>query len=381
MKKSLIALAVLTVSGASFAQSSVQLDGVVDAGYQAIDYKGNKINGIAGNGSSTSQLNIRGTEDLGGGLKANFRMETDWNMGFNRANTGAAGSLAHGAAAADVALTGANAAAGSFGNGELRVGVSGGFGAIDAGTVNMNGLTSYLTGQPFGTAIGGGYASIARVDSTGAAVRSDNSVKYTSPSFSGLNVTLYKANKQTKGANANDNFSSTLGRTDMAGSTEVGLNYANGPLAASFSNLKQDFRDVASTGTTLGTTESTVNTLGVNYTMGAAKFFLLNQTNKATGTGAATDTKYTTVSATYTMGATTLMAQAGSLKADAGANAGKKSDILGLGADYALSKRTAVYARYESIDDKAGVVAITGFTAATGNTTRTRTAVGVRHAF
>ncbi len=383
MKKSLIALAALAAT-ASFAQSTVQIDGILDAGYQAIDYKGNKVNGIAGNGSSTSQINFRGTEDLGGGLKANFRFETDWNMGFNRANTGAAGSLAHGAAATDTALTGANAAAGSFGNGELRVGLAGGFGAVDAGVVNMNGLTSFTTGQPFGTAIGGGYGSVTRVDAAGAAVRSDNSVKYTSPSFSGLNVTLYKANKQTKGANANDNFSSTLGRTDMAGSTEVGLNYANGPLAVSFSNLKQDLRDVASTGTTLGTTESTVNTLGANYALGAAKVFGLYQTNKNTGaatTATTVDTKFFSLSGTYAMGATTLMAQVGELKADAGTLTGKKSKLFGLGADYALSKRTNLYARYESIDDKAGVVAVTGFTAATGNDKRTRTAFGVKHSF
>lgn len=371
MKKSLIALAALAAT-ASFAQSSVTIDGNLDAGFQSIDYKGTTASGIVGNGSSTSGLNFRGTEDLGGGLKANFRFETNWNMGFNRANSGAASV---------VAADAANAAPGSFGNGEIRVGLSGDFGAVNMGAVNMNGLTSFTTGQPFGTAIGGGYGSITRVDASGAAVRSDNSIMYVSPTFSGLNVTLYKANKQTKGTNANDNFSSTLGRTDMAGSQEIGVNYANGPVRASFSSLKQDFANVASSGTTLGTTESTVNTFGANYTMGAARLFLLHQTNKQTGTGAAVDTAFTSASVSYTMGATTLMAQAGQLKADAGANKGKKSDLLGLGADYALSKRTTAYARYESIDDKAGVVATTGFPVVAGETTRTRTAIGVRHAF
>ena len=302
-------------------------------------------------------------------------METDWNTAFNRANTGAASVIANSAA---------NAAAGTFGNGEIRGGLSGNFGAVDLGVVNMNGLGTFLTGQPFGTAIGGGYGSVTRVDAAGGAVRSDNSVKYTSPTFSGLNVTLYKANKQTKGANASDNFSSTFARTDLAGSQEVGVNYANGPIAASFSSLKQDFTDVESTSGTTGVTKSTVNTLGANYTMGAAKFFLLNQTNKNTGaatTATTVDTKFTSVSATYAIGATTLMAQVGELKADAGTYAGKKSKLTGLGADYALSKRTALYARYESIDDKAGVVAITGFTAATGNDKRTRTAFGLRHSF
>ncbi len=370
-KSFIVALAALAAT-ASFAQSTVQIDGILDAGYQAIDYKGNKVNGIAGNGSSTSQINFRGTEDLGGGLKANFRFETDWNMGFNRANTGAASTYD-----STTPANSANSAAGSFGNGEIRLGLAGGFGAVDAGVVNMNGLTSFTTGQPFGTAIGGGYGSVTRVDAAGAAVRSDNSVKYTSPSLQGLTVTLYKANKQTKGSQATNNFSSGLGVSDLRGSQELGLNYANGPIAASFSNLKQDNRDVvATTNATAGSTESTVNTFGANYTMGAAKFYVLNQTNK-TNTNS-TNTTFTSVSASYAMGATTLMAQVGTLK-DKSDN--DKSKLVGIGADYALSKRTALYARYESIDDKAGVVAITGFTAVGGETKRTRTALGLRHSF
>ena len=367
MKKSLIALAALAAT-ASFAQSSVQIDGIFDAGFQAIDYKGNKVNGIAGNGSSTSQINFRGTEDLGGGLKANFRVETDWNMVFNRANTGAASVVANSV----------NAAGGTFGNGEIRAGLSGNFGAVDLGVVNFNGLNTFLTGQPFGTAIGGGYATITRVNAAGDTVRSDNSVKYTSPTFSGLNVTLYKANKQTKGANAADNFSSTFGRTDLMGSEEVGINYANGPIAASYSSLKQDRNGVNTTSTTVDTTSTRLNTLGANYTMGAAKFFLLNQTNKASDSSV--DTKFTSVSATYAIGATTLMAQVGELKADAGTYAGKKSKLTGLGADYALSKRTALYARYESIDDKASVIAAASTIDGSG-TKRTRTAFGLRHNF
>ena len=367
MKKTLIALAVLTVSGASFAQSSVSIDGIIDAGFLSADYKGTRVSGIANNGTSTSQINFRGTEDLGGGLKATFRVETDWNTVSNNGNTGAK--------KADGTL----AAASTFGNGEIRVGLAGGFGSIDMGAVNYNTLGTYLTGQPFGTAIGSGFRSTAVNDVQAvSAVRSDNSVKYVSPNFSGFTVSLYNANKQTKSGTAaatDTNFSTTFGAYDMQGTKEVGVNYANGPIVASFSNLKQDY---TGTGTGVGATESTVNTLGANYTMGAVKLFVLNQTNK-TNTNSVNN-KYTTVSAAYTMGATTVMAQAGTLKNVLG----QKSDLVALGADYALSKRTAVYARYESIDDKAGVISAAGngnFAAIGTETTRTRTALGVRHAF
>ncbi|MGV0985949.1 MAG: porin, partial [Limnohabitans sp.] len=227
MKKSLIALAVLAASGASFAQSSVQIDGIMDAGFQSIDYKGNKVNGIGNNGSATSQINFRGTEDLGGGLKANFRVETDWNTVSNKGNTGSASTPV-------VAGNETVAAASTFGNGEIRAGLAGGFGAIDAGVVNYNTLGTYLTGQPFGTAIGSGFRTFYVNDAQSTSqVRSDNSVKYTSPSFNGFNASLYYAAKQTKAvdtANTVTNSVTTaygvkqtsfggLGAYDMQGTT------------------------------------------------------------------------------------------------------------------------------------------------------------------
>ncbi len=315
----------------------------MDAGYVSIDYKGNRVGGIANNGSSTSQFN--------------FRVETDWNTVSNNGNTGAKKA------------DGTVAAASTFGNGEIRVGLAGGFGSIDMGAVNYNTLGTYLTGQPFGTAIGSGFRATAVNDAQAVSgVRSDNSIKYVSPSFSGLTVSLYGAGKQTKATGTD--FSTTFGAYDMQGTTEAGVNYANGPLAASFSTLKQDYKDVGT-----NAYDQKVNTLGANYTMGAVKLFVLNQTNKKSDN--TVNNKYTTVSASYTMGATTVMAQMGTLKD----KDGDKSKLAAIGADYALSKRTALYARYESIDN----VVATGIAAAatidgTG-TKRTRTAIGVRHAF
>ena len=343
-KSFIVALAALAAT-ASFAQSTVQIDGIFDAGFQSIDYKGNKVNGIGNNGSSTSQINLRGTEDLGGGLKANFRIETDMNT-VNRDGNKSGGQ-------------------GAFGNGEIRVGLAGGFGAVDFGAVNYNSLGTALTGQPFGTNYGSGFSG-----TLAGLVRSDNSVKYVSPSFSGLTVSLYTANKQTK---PNTTTTSTSPFTfDFTGSDEVGVNYANGPIAASYSNLKQK----AASGV-----DTTYDTLGANYAIGAAKVYALVQ-NKKLSDGS-DKTSYWALSASYTMGATTLMAQVGELKDKAGTNDGKKSKLASIGADYALSKRTALYARYESIDDKANVVAMTSSTGFDSYTSdkRTRTAIGVRHSF
>jgi len=383
MKKSLVALAALAATSA-FAQFSI--DGVYDVGYQQIDYKGNKVTGVNGNGSSTSQLNLRGTEDLGGGLKASFRVETDWNSVSNGANMGGMTGTA----------TSPSGNLSSFGNGELRAGISGPFGTINAGAVNMNGLTTFVTGQPFGTAIGGGYGSVTRVNTTGNAVRADNSVMYVSPAFSGLTLTLYKAMAQTKAAATT--FSNALGYYDHAGSQEVGLNYASGPIAASFSQLKQNKTGIGTNATTTpyDNAETTLTSIGANYTMGALKLFLLNQTNKNDATNRI-NMAFTSMSATYTMGNTVLMAQSGTFDNKAaygsantnGATVVDKSNLLGLGVDYNLSKTTALYVRHESIKDKANILggyysaAASVFDTASGSVgeTRKRTAVGLRMGF
>ncbi|WP_256737744.1 porin, partial [Paraburkholderia fungorum] len=92
MKKTLLATAVLgSISLTAHAQSSVTLYGLIDAGISYVN------NARAGTGhdnlvkyddgvASGSRWGLRGTEDLGGGLKALFVLENGFNSG-----TGAAG--------------------------------------------------------------------------------------------------------------------------------------------------------------------------------------------------------------------------------------------------------------------------------------------------
>ncbi len=388
MKKTLVAIAAIAATTGAFAQSSVMLDGIVDAGYQSVNYKGNSVKGVAGNGSSTSQLNVRGNEDLGGGLRATFRVENDWNMVSNYANTGTSTGTN-----ATTAANSINGAGGTFGNGEIRVGLeSEQYGQIHFGAVNYNSLTTFTLGQPFGTAIGSGFRTMYINDAQATSqVRAENAVKYVSPAFMGINATLYKSNKQT-GATAGTTstttgltpqpnaFSTSVGAYDQIGTQEIGVNYAQGPFAASFSNLKQDFAGISalnSSGAAAGTALYTVNTLAGAYTVGAAKVGLLTQTTKTDTTGV--NNRALTASATYTMGKTVLMAQAGSLTD----KTNTKSSLVGLGADYNLSKMTAVYFRAESINDKAGAMnaAITPAQIKGTDTKFARTALGIRIGF
>ena len=402
MKKSLVALAALAATSA-FAQSTVSIDGIFDVGYQSINYKGdnNNVTGFAGNGSSTSQINFRGTEDLGGGMKANFRFESDFNAVSTYANTGLASSTN------TTAANSINSVASTFGNGEIRVGLEGGFGRFDMGSVNYNSLSTYLLGQPFGTAIGSGFRTMLINDVQATSqVRAENAIKYQTPAFNGLTASLYKSYKQSKAANQTPSstatnglnpqgnaFSTSLGGYDQQGTQEVGLNYAAGPIAASYSSLKVDtvgIPTIQSTAAAAVTTESTVNTMAGRYSMpNGLVLSVLNQTNKTNTSSVSTAA--TTFSASYTMGKVVLMAQTGSLKAKAGTYNGEKTKLTGLGADYNLSKRTAIYFRTESIDDKARVQnaavnpsVIVGVPTVTSGTTDqkfARTAIGLRHAF
>ncbi len=81
MKKSVLSLAVLAafaIGGAAHAQSNVQVYGLIDAGIESLNHasatQGSVVKVISG-GKNTSRWGFRGTEELGGGLKAVFGLE------------------------------------------------------------------------------------------------------------------------------------------------------------------------------------------------------------------------------------------------------------------------------------------------------------------
>jgi len=78
--KKFAALAVLAAASAgAYAQSSVTLFGIIDEAGRYVKNGDLKIKSLASGGINTSRLGVRGTEDLGGGLKAGFWLETGLN--------------------------------------------------------------------------------------------------------------------------------------------------------------------------------------------------------------------------------------------------------------------------------------------------------------
>jgi predicted porin len=90
MKKSLLTLAALgTFAGAAQAQSSVTLYGIVDAGVlYSNNIGGPNLYGTSSSNLQGSRWGLRGTEDLGGGLKVRFVLENGFNVFSGRLGQG-----------------------------------------------------------------------------------------------------------------------------------------------------------------------------------------------------------------------------------------------------------------------------------------------------
>jgi len=168
MKKTLVAIASLAAVSA-FAQSSVSITGNIDAGFQANTYKGVNVSGIANNGASTSTIQLNGVEDLGGGLRATFKLNSDFNPTAGQGNAGY-GGVATGQSAGITSTTGVAGSSGSWLNSEMKFGLAGGFGEIYTGVVNNLTLDAGGTGNPFGTAIGSGFRALYNTDVIGILV-------------------------------------------------------------------------------------------------------------------------------------------------------------------------------------------------------------------
>ncbi|NIC42349.1 porin, partial [Aquabacterium sp. A08] len=78
MKAHLIALAAVAACGAAAAQSNVSVYGRLDlsVGSEKDNIANTSKSAVSSGLLTTSRLGFRGTEDLGGGLKAIFQIET-----------------------------------------------------------------------------------------------------------------------------------------------------------------------------------------------------------------------------------------------------------------------------------------------------------------
>ncbi len=209
MKKSMLAAALIVgFAGAAQAETSVTLYGVVDGGIGYTKFKdgaGNsgKNTGFLDGGQSSNRWGLRGSEDLGDGLKAIFTLESGFNLGTGQQSQG--GRLF--GREAFVGLQSDNWGRLTFGR---------------QGTIGHQWLSGVVSpfGNNFGQARSSGAFSFAEN-------RYDNQVQYQTPSFSGFQFGVgYSFN-----TNGNQQFKQGAGEPNVRAIT-TGLRYANGPLAA-----------------------------------------------------------------------------------------------------------------------------------------------------
>jgi predicted porin len=358
MKKTLIALAVLAVSGAAVAQSTVSISGIVDFAYAQqggtmAGVKGTTVSSNIGT-SATSAINFNVIEDLGGGMKA---------QGFYALDT----------------RTWMNDASNSLGRHEAYVGVSGGFGNLRLGSPNSLTLGTWLTGTPLGTGVGAGYLPVEFGNT--AVPRYNRSVRYDSPRMGGLTLSAIIVPGNDEAVTASPALN---GIPNSRATTEIGAAYNQGALNIAVAHRTVDASTRAASDYELraingniwhGTAGSAANeanlaaaglkstwtTVGANYKVGATTLYA--GFNDGNGSGAtALKTQGNRFGVRHDMGAIAVMGQMATQKTN-----GVETKVTGLRADYALSKRSAAYVGYENLDNTAA--------------TRKIASVGVRHSF
>jgi len=391
MKKSLIALAALAVVSAASAQSSITISGLIDTGYAVVNAPAANADttGLKSNNTATTVLTIAGTEDLGGGNAAMFKMQL--TPDFITGNGVAAGSTA--ALGGQNQVTNASQTLASNAQ-EVFLGLSSKtLGSVKLGRVNTNFLDAFSgTGSVFGTALGSAYSKDGNIGTryagtalssfNSAPTRFNQSIRYESPAFSGFSASLLVVPKIDVVGGGVNTLDVTAKATNRQGVTDLGLKYNNGPLNVVFAsqtvktgaNGVADLNSNTATVAMLANVSSKLNIIAANYKFGDTTVYGAFWTEKQ-DSATALDVSSTMIGAKYALnGTTTLMASYSTSNEKSTANVDKK--ILGLGADYALSKRTALYARYETRDANTN----SAVDASASGTTKT-TAFGVRHTF
>ncbi|VFR46942.1 outer membrane porin [plant metagenome] len=226
MKKTLLAAAVLAgFAGAAQAETSVTLYGIVDVGVGYQQVKGGGLEkasrtGLIDGVQSGSRWGLRGSEDLGDGLRAIFTLES----GFN-SRTGSSGQGGR--------LFGRQATLGL---------ASDNWGTITIG--RQTNVSSDFFGpiDPFAASYG--QSHIGSSFGQTATLRYDNAVKYLTPSFGGFQVgALYSFD-------INDSAASEFQTNRKDRAINAGLRYVNGPLnvAASYDRLNRNSAAVGASG-------------------------------------------------------------------------------------------------------------------------------------
>ena len=343
MKKSLIALAVMSaVAGSAMAQSNVSIYGNLDVGVERVSTGGVTTTTMgAGSAYTPSYIGFKGTEDLGNGLQGKFVLE----QGFDLSN-------------------GAQDAAGQAFSRQSWLGLS----SKDLGEVRLGKQFTPIRNiveavDPFRLGMAGSSLNIVAGGALGNAQTLSNAVTYVSPTWNGVSASVQYGLGETAG--------STTANSTWGGSVA----YANGPLLVGAALIQ------AKTNTPVTNAleaKDTAWVLGGTYDFGVAKAHFAYAETKMDDklTPSVTKLKNYHLGVSKTIGQHTVLASWN--QNDVKDVDQAKSNQYGIGYQYGLSKRTALYASYAHVTNGDNV-ALAG-AAANGDSVN-RYNLGVKHSF
>lgn len=356
---SVVLLASLLPLAPAHAQSNVTVYGVVDV--SAVHGRGSLANNsqiYSGSGLG-SRLGFRGQEDLGGGLKLKFvlesglRVDTGTGIGSNSNNQ----------------ASGASSGGGMTFNRQSWVGMSGSWGELRLGrdyTPTWRAQSSMDPGA-IGTGLWSAQSALGSlmVMKQPGGVRASNSLGYYSPVFAGFSAHLMYAlgeNPSSAGANKDDGTVTGLRLSYKAGALNMVLAAQTIKMAA-IDDIEQAV-------------------IGANYDFGPVRLWAQYVRDK---TGNAEKSSGHSLSISAPVGAATeLRAQwsHSKLESAAGASMGRV-DKFALFARYNLSKRTGVYSTLAHVRNKDGASAVPypGVAVTAPNTNSSAVEVGIHHRF
>ena len=224
MQKKLIALAVAAAAGAIsapvYAQSQVQVYGIIDVGVESGKYSdavGN-LTRMTTSGNMTNRLGFKGSEDLGNGMKANFMLELQPYPDVGTA--GVSGTVVNS----------------NLFHRTSTVGLSGNWGAVNLGNQYTPWFSARAANDIFNVAgVGSNYVSMELGNT-----RMSNSIRYDSANFNGFTfAAMYGFGQAVAGVAPAPTGAGAFGAQEgtTAGNKNAGkdvsLNvmYGNGPLA------------------------------------------------------------------------------------------------------------------------------------------------------
>lgn len=346
MKKSLLAVSVLSALASVAQAQNISVYGVMDGTVAGVKSGTFSNSVVLSGGHSTSRLGFRGSEDLGGGLRANFELE-----GGLAIDVGAMGG-ASGATSANTAGSSTIFSRGSW------VGLQGGFGSIQIGKISTH-ANAFLLGY----IAGGNYNVISyRNALTGLTGWRDNSINYVTPTINGFTGRIMHT---TGNVTATGNEGTTDANKGYGKGTEFGLSYAAGPLAAGVYQAKLAIGS--------STVEEMSKGFGARYNLGFATVGAVYTTYDPSDAASNDQRKGLALSINYPMSPTiTLVGFTGNVSQENGGGTNEiKTRYSSVGADYALSKRTTAYAFFVKAANNANGKNSLGGLGATGTNPQT----------